>query len=112
MPSTRFDWILVALAAACMAVLAVVFFLPFLGDGLDFVRAFDLALVNPYSSGFAVDVLFTYAILIVWVVHEARSGDVRHGWVAVVLGLLISVAVGLALYLLIRRRGIGPTSWR
>ena len=112
MPSTRFDWIITALAAACMATLAVVVLPTFVSDGLDVVRAFDQAFINPYATGFAIDAFSTYAILIAWVVYEARYRDVRQGWVAVALGLLLSVALGLALYLLIRNRAIGPASWR
>jgi hypothetical protein len=112
MPNTRFGQIVIALAAACMATLAVVVLPTFVADGLDIGRAFDLAVVNPYASGFATDVFFTYAILITWVVYEAKYRDVRHGWVAVVLGLLLSVALGLALYLLIRHRDLGPQDWR
>lgn len=112
MPDTRFDWIVITLAVAFMAVLVVVAVPTFVDDGLDIVHAVDQAFVNPYSSAFTIDILFTYAIFFAWVVYEAQYRDVRHGWVALVLGLVIGVAVGLASYLLIRHKEIGPQTWR
>jgi hypothetical protein len=112
MPSTRFDWIVIALASAFVVALAILLVPTFVADNLDLVHAFDQALINPYATGFATDLLFTYLILFAWVVYEANYRDVRHGWVALVLGLLVGVSVGLATYLLIRHREIGPQTWR
>ncbi len=112
MPSTRFDWIVIALATAFVVVFALVVVPQFIDDGFDIIGAFDAGFVNPYASGFAIDTIFTYAILFAWVVYEAQYRDVQHGWVALVLGLVIGVALGLALYLLIRHKEIGPQTWR
>ena len=112
MPETRFDWILIAIAAAFVVALTAIVVPTFVDDGLDIVHAIDEAFVNPYASGFATDIVFTYLILFAWVVYEANYRDVQHGWVALVLGFLIGVAVGLAAYLLIRHKEIGPQTWR
>jgi hypothetical protein len=112
MPQTRFDWILIALAAAFVLTLGVVTVSTFLDDGLSLVAVLDGSFANPYASGVAVDLLFTYAVLAAWVIYEYQFRDVRHGWVALVLGLLVGVAVGLVTYLLIRHREIGPQNWR
>ncbi len=112
MPRTRFDWIIIALAATFVVALAVVVVPTFVDDNLDLVHAFDQALINPYATGFATDLLFTYLILCAWVLYEANYRGVRHGWIAIVLGFLIGVAVGLTIYLLIRHREIGPQDWR
>jgi hypothetical protein len=112
MPRTRFDWIVITLAAVFVVMLAVFLVPTFVDDGLDLGYAFDQALINPYATGFATDLLFTYLILVAWVVYEANYRGVRHGWIAIVLGFLIGVSVGLATYLLIRHREIGPQDWR
>ena len=112
MPSTRFDWILVALAAAFTALLLVVVAPTFFGDGLNVLTAVDETFANPYAAGVSLDIIFTYAVLAAWVVYENQYRGVRHGWTALVLGLVVGVAVGLVVYLLIRHRDIGPQTWR
>jgi uncharacterized protein DUF2834 len=112
MPETRFDWVLIALGLAFVVTIGIVLVPTFLDDGLDLGHAFAQALVNPYASGFAIDLLFTYAVLFAWVVYEYQYRDVQHGWVALVLGFLIGVSVGFVAYLLIRHREIGPQTWR
>lgn len=112
MPQTRFDWILIALGAAFVLTLGIVALPTFLEDGLSLVSALEGSFANPYASGVAIDILFTYAVLAAWVIYEYQYRDVQHGWVALVLGLIIGVAVGLALYLLIRHKEIGPQTWR
>lgn len=62
------------------------------------------AYVNPYSSGYATDTLSCWAVLAVWIIHEARTEDVRHGWVALLLGVVPGVATGFAVYLLLRSK--------
>ena len=104
MPSTRFDRIVIGLAAAFVVALAVFVVPTFVDDHLDLAHAFDQALLNPYDTGFAMDLLFTYLILVTWVVYEAIYRDVRYGWIAVALGLLVGVSVGFAAYLVIRHR--------
>lgn len=62
------------------------------------------AYVNPYSSGYATDTLTCWCVLAVWIVHEAKAEGIRHGWVALLLGVVPGVATGFAAYLLIRSR--------
>lgn len=64
--------------------------------------AFAAGFVNPFAAGYAMDTIACWFVLAVWVVYEAKGGGVRHGWVALVLGVMPGVAVGLAAYLLIR----------
>lgn len=70
-------------------------------DPLRFVTA---AYVNPYSSGYATDTLMCWCVLAIWIIHEVRTLGVRHGWVALLLGVVPGVATGFAAYLLIRSR--------
>ena len=70
----------------------------------DIVGAFGAGFVNPFSSGYAMDAITTWCVLAAWVAYEARVRGVRHGWVALVLGVVPGVAVGLASYLLLRMK--------
>lgn len=81
--------------------------IPALIDNPDIVGAFAAGFVNPYSSGYSADVLACWVILAAWIAFEARTLGVRHGWVCVLLGAIPGVAVGFALYLLIRMRQLG-----
>jgi hypothetical protein len=58
--------------------------------------------VNPYAAGYAMDTICCWCVLTVWVIHEARAKGIRHGWIAVMLGLAPGVATGFAVYLLLR----------
>jgi hypothetical protein len=112
MPDTRFHWTLLFLAAAFTAALAVVVVPPLIEDDLGVIQAFRDGFANPYASGFALDTMFTFLVLTVWVVYEAQYRGVRRGWIALVVCLVPGVAAGLATYLLIRHQKIGPQTWR
>lgn len=79
-------------------------------DNWDLWAAALDAFVNPYASAVSVDALMTYAVLALWVLHEARTHHVRRGWIALLLGLVSGVTVGLAAYLLIRSRQVELSS--
>lgn len=73
----------------------------------DIIGALAAGFVNPYASGYSADVLACWVILSAWIVFEARTHGIRHGWVCIVLGMMPGVAVGFALYLLMRMRQLG-----
>lgn len=73
----------------------------------DVVAAALAGFVNPFAAGYALDTIFCWLVLAAWVGHEARTRQVRHGWIALVLGVVPGVATGLAAYLLIRSRQAG-----
>jgi len=90
---------------------AVVFLLNFcaivLPPGLvsgDLAGAFAAGFVNPYASGYSSDVLACWVILAAWIAYEAKVHQIRHGWICALLGIIPGVAVGFALYLLLRMR--------
>lgn len=91
--------------SACAAVFLAVFFLVAVpatfADG-DILGAFAGGFVNPYATAYSVDVLMCWSILACWVVYEATVHRVRHGWLALLLGVVPGVAFGFALYLFIR----------
>lgn len=86
-----------ALAFAVMVMPAV------LRDG-DIIGAFAAGFVNPYSSGYALDAILCWCVLAVWIIHEKSTLGIRHGWIALVLGVAPGVATGFAFYLLLRSR--------
>ena len=97
---------LFALAAGFTVAFALICIPPFL-ENPDIIGAFAAGFVNPYSSGYALDIFFPWGVLAVWVLHEWRALGIRHGWVALALGVVPGVAVGFAAYLLIRLRQRG-----
>ena len=92
------------LSLALIAVLFTVIFslvvIPPLIEQPDIVGAFAAGFVNPYASGYATDVFCCWAILLIWVIYE--SSIVKYGWICLLFGIVPGVAVGFALYLIIR----------
>ena len=91
------------LAALFAAAFGVIVLPPLLASG-DVLGAFAAGFVNPYASGYALDAILCWCVLAVWVVQEARERGIRHGWVALLLGVVPGVATGFAVYLLLRER--------
>lgn len=91
------------LAASFAIAFAVMVAPPLLASG-DIPGAFADGFVNPYASGYALDAIICWCVLAVWVVQEAKQHHVRHGWIALVLGIAPGVATGFAVYLLMRER--------
>ena len=90
-------WLLALGFAAAFAYLCI----PPLIENPDIWGALMAGFVNPYSSGYSTDVIMCWWVLAVWILYERGQG-VRHGWVALLLGLVPGVATGFAAYLLIR----------
>ena len=100
----RIYWSVIALVglgfAAAFAVICVP---PFLQNP-DLVGAFCAGFVNRYAAGFSLDAIACWVILTTWIVHERATLNVKHGWIAIVLGAVPGVATGFALYLFLRAR--------
>ena len=77
---------------------------PSLLENPDVFAAFKAGYVNPYSSGFATDAIACWFVLAAWVVYEKFENGIKHGWVALLIGLVPGVATAFALYLVIRMR--------
>jgi hypothetical protein len=101
MPVAAYRFLLWVLALGFAAAFTVVVMPPLLKSP-DILGAFAAGFVNPYSSGYAIDAIMCWCVLTVWVVYEAKAAGIRHGWVAVLLGIAPGVATGFAGYLLIR----------
>ena len=101
--------------ATLLAVLGIGFALAFAGFVMpaflakpDVLGAFAGGFVNPFASGYALDTIVCWLILAAWVIHERTTAGIRHGWIALLLGIVPGVATGLAVYLLMRIRQASP----
>ena len=103
MGENLFKTTIIAAATIFLLIFALIVIPPLLADP-DIAGAFAAGFVNPYASGYSSDVLACWAILAAWIVYEARALHIRHGWICVLLGIIPGVAVGFALYLLLRMR--------
>lgn len=68
----------------------------------DIIGAFMAGFVNPYASGYSLDVIITWCILATWIGYESTS--IKGGWVCLILGIVPGVALGFAAYLILRER--------
>lgn len=103
MNKTIFKATIIIAATIFLAVFLLIVTPPVLASG-DIVGAFAAGFVNPYASGYSTDVLACWAILAAWIAYEAKTLSIRHGWFCALLGIIPGVAVGFALYLLLRMR--------
>lgn len=94
-------------AAAIFTLLFCIWVIPPLVADPDIIGAFAAGFVNPYSSGYSADVLACWVILAAWIAYEAKAQGIRHGWICALLGIIPGVAVGFALYLLMRMKQLG-----
>lgn len=95
---------LLVLLGGGFAVAFVVICVPPLLENPDLVAAAMAGFVNPFASGYALDAIFCWCVLTVWVVYEAKVKGVRYGWIAPLLGVAPGVATGFAFYLLLRMK--------
>ncbi|MEO9635613.1 MAG: DUF2834 domain-containing protein [Parasphingorhabdus sp.] len=103
MSEPLFKATIIAAAAVFLGIFIMLVIPPQIAEP-DVVGAFAAGFVNPYASGYSSDVLACWVILAAWIAYEAKTLDIRHGWICAVLGIVPGVAVGFALYLLLRMR--------
>ncbi|MEL7030990.1 MAG: DUF2834 domain-containing protein [Pseudomonadota bacterium] len=89
--------ILFALAFAIIVV-------PPLWQSGDIFGAFAAGFVNPYASGYSLDVILCALILFVWIIYERQARGIKYGWIAIPLSFVPGVATGFAVYLVLRSR--------
>jgi hypothetical protein len=106
MSERQFRIAIIGVALAFTALFCAVVVPPLI-DNPDVLGAFSAGFVNPFASGYSADVISCWLILAIWVVFEAKSGLVKHGWLCLVLGIVPGVAVGLAAYLMLRLNQVG-----
>ena len=102
---------------ALLAAVAVAFSIAFLAICIpplfgrysgDVISAAGDGFVNPMSSGYSLDTISCWAVLAIWAAYERSARGVRRGWIALLLGIVPGVAVGLASYLILRERQLRP----
>lgn len=103
MPNKVFELTIMALGATFAIAFCFIVVPPLLESG-DVIGAFAAGFVNPFSSGYSLDVIICGVILWAWIIHERNSLGVRYGWIAIPLSLVPGVATGFAVYLIIRSR--------
>ena len=108
MSETLFRRLLIAAAVFFSVFFAIVVIPPLIANP-DIWGAFAAGFVNPYSSGYSTDVIVCWFVLAVWVVYEARAYSIRHGWICLLIGIVPGVAVGFALYLVLRSKQLKQT---
>ena len=111
MSQILFKSAVIVAAAVFLLIFGIVVLPPALASG-DIFGAFAAGFVNPYASGYASDAIACWVILAAWVAYEAKTLNIRHGWICVVLGIIPGVAVGFAAYLLLRMKQLGNESAR
>lgn len=105
MSDRSFRVAVIAVGLAFTAFFSVLVVPPLIDDP-DILGAFGAGFVNPYASGYSADVIACWVILAIWIVFEARSRSVKHGWLCLVVGVVPGVAVGFAAYLVLRSNQI------
>ena len=106
MSEHAFHRVVAAIGAGFTLFFCVVVVPPLFEDP-DVLGAFAAGFVNPYASGYSMDVFACWAILAAWVVYEARAHGVKHGVWCLAVGVVPGVAVGFAAYLIVRARQLG-----
>ena len=101
MNQRSFLYVMGAIGVAFTMAFAVLV-VPSLLKDMNVFSAIAAGFVNPYSTGFALDTLTSWLVLTVWIVYEARSSGIKHGWIAILLGLIPGTATGFAVYLILR----------
>ncbi|TGL64315.1 DUF2834 domain-containing protein [Leptospira sarikeiensis] len=76
--------------------------IPPLSQNFDVFGAFLGGFVNPFSTGYSLDVIFTWFVLAAWILYESKTKGIKNGWIALLLGVVPGVAVGLAYYIYLR----------
>ena len=109
MDEKLFRAVIIAIALGFTAIFCAIVVPPLVANP-DVLGAFGAGFDNPYSSGYSADVFACWFILAAWVIHEARTRHVRHGWICLALGVIPGVAVGFAGYLLLRSRQLAQPS--
>ena len=86
------------------------YFLPPIIKNPDIVGVLEAGFVNPHATGYSIDLIACWAVLILFVLYESATKSIMHGWVCIILGLVPGVVVGWAAYLLLRHRQLNADS--
>ena len=94
--------ICLTLVGAAFALFFFATITPPLIENPDVFGAIIAGFVNPYAAGYATDTIVCWFVLMIWIVYEARTYNMKYGWVCLLVGVIPGVASGFALYLILR----------
>lgn len=94
----------VGIIAGIFTLLFCLLVLPPFIEQPNIIGAFGAGFVNPYASAYSTDVFCCFAVLLIWIIYE--SPKVKYGWICLVVSLVPGVAVGFAVYLILRANQI------
>ena len=92
------------ITGVAFAIAFAVIVVPALLETGDIPGAFAGGFVNPFSSGYSIDVILCAVLVIIWVLYERSTLGIKHGWITIPLCFVPGVAFGLAYYLILRSR--------
>lgn len=78
--------------------------------GLDLPRFFDELFSTRISGFFALDVIVSATVLVVFILSEGRRLDLSHLWLPVLSTVLVGVSLGLPLFLYMRQQKLDRLS--
>lgn len=78
-----------------------------LADG-DIIGSFAAGFVNPYATGYSIDVIMCWFIMSAWILYERQQYGYKYGYLCIALGMMPGAAVGFALYLYLRMKQQTP----
>lgn len=100
----RIYFTLLAFIAISFSAFFVATVIPAVAVDWDIISAIAGGFVNPFAAGYSTDVILCWCVLAIWVFFERKTKNIKHGWVCVLLGVVPGVAVGFALYLILRSK--------
>lgn len=103
MSKSVFETLVVGLGIL-FAIVFCIIVVPPLVESRDVPGAFAAGFVNPFSSGYSIDVILCAFILFAWIFYERSALGIKHGWIAIPLSFVPGVATGFAFYLVLRTR--------
>ena len=103
MPEKVFEATVLALAVLFALAFAIIV-VPALLETGDIFGAFAAGFVNPFSTGYSIDVFVCAFILFAWIIHERNALGIKHGWIAMPLTFAPGVATGFGVYLYLPSR--------
>lgn len=102
--SERLYFSILGLIAVGFSVFFMLTVVPAVAVDWDIIAALAGGFVNPFAAGYSTDVLLCWCVLATWVYFERQTKAIKHGWICLLLGAVPGVAVGFALYLMLRAK--------
>ncbi|WP_232831501.1 DUF2834 domain-containing protein [Pseudogemmobacter bohemicus] len=73
-------------------------------NGLDIPLFLQSLFVNGAAAGFAVDVLLSILVFLIWSWRDSAQNNIRHWWLVLPASCTVGLSLSLPLYLWLRER--------